>query len=575
MARELRPYQSEASEAVDEEWAEGNTRTAIVLPTGCGKTDVIADKATRNATEGRYPLILAHRDELLNQIQERCGMHAPGLRSGRIQAKVDQRGYPITVAMTPTLARPARRERLARAYESMRPDRIGRPGIVIMDECHHATSPSVMDILEWAGCFDPVDPTPTMGVTATLIRGDKRSLGDVWQSVAFSRDIAWAIGEGWLVPVRGKVVIADHVDLHKAKIRKGDYTERELGAMVAQDVDQIVKAWEEHAATPEGGHRTTVAFVPSVEACHAMAEAFTLHGYRAGVVLGDTPASERAVIYRDLEAGRLDVMVNVMVATEGWDCPPVSCVLMARPTRLPGLYTQIVGRGLRPSPSTGKTDCLVLDVVGASRGQKLTTLIDLAPTAEIDSSALDDLPCEDCGGYSLASLRRLGLTEGVDAKRCTCGLGGPAIQPPKLIGPASYEDYDLLATDDPRAVWLRTSRGVPFVVPGNDRIGVLWPEGGDLSSATTWTAGHIALTGPMDAVTLGEGLPLSEAHEVTEAWALAASPWSAQRNRGTHRQPTPGQCRKARGLGIVAPETYSQAALSEKIDILLANSRLH
>lgn len=80
------------------------------------------------------------------------------------------------------------------------------------------------------------------------------------------------------------------------------------------------------------------------------------------------------------------MLVSVMVTTEAWDCPPVSCVLIARPTKLPGLYAQMVGRGLRLSE--GKTDCLVLDAVGVSRQQKLVTLVDMMPSAVYDSSEL-------------------------------------------------------------------------------------------------------------------------------------------------------------------------------------------
>jgi len=557
MTRVLRDYQTEAVDAVYDSWSSSVTRPAIVLPTGCGKTDVIAKVLTDAARAGRPALALAHRGELLDQIGERCGMHDSSLRVGRVQARYNQVGYPITVAMTPTLANEDRRRKMP------------RPAVVVMDECHHAASPSVLSILEWAGCYDPDHPTPTMGVTATLVRGDKRSLGKVWQDVPFSRDIKWAIGEGWLVPVRGRVVVAEHMDLRRAKMSKakGDYAERELGEMVTQDVDQIVKAWQEHAAD-----RLTVAFTPSVEAAEALREEFERAGVPAGLVLGTTSPTERAEVYRDLEAGRIRVMVNVAVATEGWDCPPVSCVLVARPTQLPGLYTQIVGRGLRPSPSTGKRDCLVLDVVGASRGQRLTTLIDLAPEADYDSSPLADLPCSECGGFSNAALDR-----GVAGGPCTCERAerDPDGGRQRLQGPAAYEDYDLLSGSP--VVWLRTRAGVPFVAAG-ERWGVLWPEGGNLRTATTWTAGHVAAQGAsLDGVTLGERLPMDEAKAAVEAWALAYDQHgyaAASKSRNRSDRATAGMLRKASGLGIVGAEHMTKARVSDEISTVLASSRL-
>src|SRR6476659_1107716 len=143
-----------------------------------------------------------------------------------------------------------------------------------------------------------------------------------------------------------------------------------------------------------------------------------------------------------------------MVTTEGWDCPSVSCILQCRPTRLPGLYQQIVGRGLRPDPNNpDKDDCLVLDVVGASRYQKLTTLVDLYESAEIDSTELDDVfeeedePLEDDEGAGLE------------------------LPKPKLIGPKDYEDINLFA--DSGYVWLFTYGGTRFL-PAGDRIAVMW-----------------------------------------------------------------------------------------------------
>src|SRR5258706_4139891 len=272
MTRRLRPYQVEAVAAIEGAWSDGMLRPAIVLPTGTGKTDVIARIATDAAGAGRRVLALAHRSELLDQITQRCQMHAPRIPVGRVQAERNQVRRPIIVAMAPTPANEKRRAQLP------------RPSLVICDEAHHAASPSQVAILSWAGSFDR---TPTMGVTATMTRGDRRGLGDVWQDVVYQRSIKWAIDSGWLVEPRGRAVVTDHMDLAQAKVSRGDYQDGELGEMVAQDVDQIVKAWREHASD-----RITVAFTPNVDSARVLADEFRAAGVPVEEVYGHTPHAE-------------------------------------------------------------------------------------------------------------------------------------------------------------------------------------------------------------------------------------------------------------------------------------------
>lgn len=557
MTRTLRPYQADAVDAVRKTWADGETRTGVVLPTGTGKTDVIAKIATDMVADGGRVLAIAHRTELLDQMTARFRMHAPSQRVGRIAGPTTQRQHRLTVGMVQTLS--ARVRTGADRKLPMKPD------LVIVDECHHAASPQYLNVLDWAGSFADV---PTLGLTATMIRGDRRSLGDVWESVSYSRDIAWAIGEGYLVKPRGRVVVARHMDLNRAKVSAGDYQNDDLGAMVVQDVDEIVRSWTEHAAD-----RLTVAFTPNVESAMALAEAFRRTGVAAGEVYGNTPQTERNRTYADLAAGRIRVLVGVMVTTEGWDCPPVSCVLQARPTRLPGLYQQMVGRGLRLSPETGKDDCLVLDVVGASRTQRLTTLIDLEPTADYDSRDLDDLPCEACGNWpSKAAAERQAQPD----RLCTCvpdaGERDPDGGRRRLVGPATYEDLDLLLQES-GCVWLQTYGGTPFL-PAGDRTAILYRD----KSVDLYWAGHMASRGRKDGHWLSsapEGL--DAARQRAEAWALEVEPRIASRSaawRRDSRRPGEAQLAAADRLGIANPEAYTRARLSDEISIARTSERL-
>lgn len=535
MTRTLRPHQKTAYDAVHAEWKSGVLRTAVVHATGLGKGDLIAKMVTDEARAGGRPLVLCHRAEVLDQLTARCGGYAPEVTVGRVQAGRNQARRQVTMAMIQTVARETRRARMI------------RPSMVVIDECHRASSDSYVRALAWAGSFDR---TRTLGLTATLVRGDRKGLGDVFESVADSRDIAWGVEEGLLVRPRGRVVVADHMQLEQAKVSRGDYVDADLGSMVEQDAEQIAKAWQEHA-----GDRITIAFVPTVDSANELRDAFLAQGVAAEMVCGTTPARDREAMYARLAAGETRVLVNIFVLVEGFDVPAVSCVLQCRPTRLPGTYTQMVGRALRPHP--GKDSALILDVVGASRHQRLMTLIDLSPSAEVDTSELDALPCDDCGHQP-----------------CVCPpverdeSGGRL----KLLGPATYEDHDFFATSSLN--WLFTHGGVRFL-PAGDRMALLWPEG------ELYIAGHRTTRGYEDGRWIGPDghwdpagpLPLNEARQRAEAWALAVDPSVASRGSSWRKSGSPSDKQIAMALrcGVENPETMSKGRLSDEISIALAS----
>ena len=343
------------------------------------------------------------------------------------------------------------------------------------------------------------------------------------------------------------------MDLEHAKVSRGDYADGELGEMVEQDAPEIVKAWASHA-----GDRITVAFVPTVDSAHELRDSFLAQGVPAEAVTGSTPTAERQAMYARLAAGETRVLVNVFVLVEGWDCPEVSCILMARPTRLPSVYIQALGRGLRPS--AGKTDCLVLDVVGASRRQRLVTLIDLHESVEYNTDELDSLPCEDCGHAP-----------------CVCPPAERDLDPDggrrRLLGPAEYSDIDFFATS--QLNWLFTHGGTRFL-PCGDRMALLWPEG------ELYIAGHRTTRGYEDGRWIGPDghwdpagpLPLNEARQRAEAWALAVDPSVASRGSSWRKfggSPSDKQVAMALRCGVENPETMNKGRLSDEISIALAS----
>lgn len=529
----LRPYQTAALDRACTEWGSGVTRTAIVHPTGLGKGHIIARAVTAEAGRGGRAVVITHREEILDDLTARCGLWSPRVRVGRVQGPRDEPDAPVVMAMIQTL----RGDRLRR---------LTRPTLIVVDEAHRAPAPTYVAALAHLGAFGGVR---TLGLSATLTR-DGGGVGDVFESIADRIEISWAVDNGYLVRPHAKVVVVDHMRLDSARVSRGDYQDGELGEMVQQDTDQIVKAWLDHASG-----RVTAAFVPTVDSAHALRDEFVSAGVSAEAVVGSTPAEERRGIYGRLADGTTQVVVNVAVLTEGWDRPEVSCVLWARPTRRPSVYIQGVGRGLRLWP--GKTDCLVLDVVGASRYQRLVTLADLLPGAVVDRSALEVAPCEVC-----------------DTAPCVCGSArsGPAV----LAGPGVYEDVDLFAASE--IMWSFTVSGLRYV-PAPGRYAVLWPVPGGDGAEPLYLAGHVAQRGPTDGVRLSvDGPePLDDARRRAEVWASAQDPTITSRRAPWRRKkqpPTVAQLGIADRLGIEGAGSMTRAELSARIDLLLATRRL-
>lgn len=356
-----RPYQVDAIKALTAGWTGLNNRLAVVLPTGAGKTVVFANLISEmlDQLDGRRALVIAHREELIKQAADKIRAVRPDLRIGIVKAeRDDHQDVDVVVASIQTLAVERRR------------NAIRDIGMVIVDECHHAAARTYMDVLKHFGAWRGV---PVAGFTATMTRTDG-GLAEVWQEVVFTLDILEMIEDGYLCDVRGKRITVPGLDLDSVKTRNGDLLDGQLGqALDDSGAAQVVaEAYRQHAADRPG-----VVFTPTVDTAQSMAEAFTAAGIPAAAVWGDMPKDDRAAVLDQYKAGTVQVLTNCMVLTEGFDAPWTSCVVIARPTKSAGLYCQMAGRALRLSPETGKTDALVLDVMGASTRHKLASIVDL------------------------------------------------------------------------------------------------------------------------------------------------------------------------------------------------------
>lgn len=363
----LRPYQAEALDRVAAAEARGVRRQMLVAATGLGKTVMFCALAERR---GGRTLILAHRDELVQQAAAKVAEVWPTADVGIVKAERDEVTAQVVVASVQTLARESRLERLVAAYEDDRLllGHVDPFGLVIVDEAHHAAADSYRRILDRLRVGEDTGPL-LLGVTATPDRGDGQGLDGLFDEVVAAYDVLWGIRSGYLSDLRGIRVTLDDLDLSAVRISRGDYQAGDAGRAMqdAGSAPAVVRSWVEHAAG-----RPTLVFTPTVALAAEMAAEFVGAGIRAAYVSGETPLDERRRILADFAAGRLTVLANCAVLTEGYDEPSVACVVIARPTKSRALYTQMVGRGTRRHPD--KVDCLVLDVVGATAQHSLVTI---------------------------------------------------------------------------------------------------------------------------------------------------------------------------------------------------------
>lgn len=336
---ELRPYQEEARVAIEREWDEGRDRTLLVLPTGCGKTIVFSMVAKDAVMQGGRVLILAHRGELLEQAADKL-MSATGL--GCSVEKAEQTslyGFErVTVGSVQTLMRQKRLDQFA-------PDHFDT---IVVDEAHHALSDSYQTVLRH------FKGAKVLGVTATPDRGDRRNLGEYFDSLAYEYTLPKAIKEGYLCPIKAQT-IPIKLDLSSVAISSGDFKASDLGSVLDPYLEQIADEMVAAGCLD----RKTVVFLPLIDTSQKFRDILVRHGFRAAEVNGNS--KDRAEILQDFESDRYNVLCNSMLLTEGWDCPSVDCIIVLRPTKVRSLYCQMVGRGTRLSPETGKDHLLLLD----------------------------------------------------------------------------------------------------------------------------------------------------------------------------------------------------------------------
>jgi len=338
----LRDYQQLSIDKLKKSLSTKHKRPILVAPTGSGKTHIAVAVIHLALNKGNSVLFLAPRRELIYQARDRLADH--NITSGIIMSGEPRSPYErVQIASFDTLH-----------ARGMRTDRMVMPdaNVVIVDEAHLSIAATRKKIIDY------YSDSVVIGLTATPARGDGKGLGEIYDDLIVSVSMSDLVKQGHLVPAR--YFAPSKPDLSKLKTSKGDYVVKELEKRVdkPQLVGEVIENWLNIA--PD---RQTVVFCVTRSHARHVLDEFLLRGIKAGYLDGDTPLEERKQVLADIASGDIQVLVNIFVATFGWDCPSISCVVLARPTKNITLYLQTAGRGLRTCD--GKDDCIIIDHSGA------------------------------------------------------------------------------------------------------------------------------------------------------------------------------------------------------------------
>ncbi len=377
----LRDYQIAAVEAVETEWEECAS-TLICMPTGTGKTQVFSEIVRRRLNRGDA-IVIAHREELIFQaatrLQQITGVD-PGIEMASMHAGDGLwAGEHIVVSTVQTQNSRGRMDQFP-------PKRFAT---LIIDEAHHAPAKTYQAVIDH---YRQNPDLRVLGVTATPDRHDEKALGQVFETVAYDYELPAAIEDGWLVPIRQSMHLIDGLDYSEVRTVAGELNMGDVAKIVEQEGIVHEFAWP---IIEEAGDRKTLVFCVTVLQAELLAAILNRHKPESAEwISGKTPKEDRRKIIKAYFEGKFQFLVNVGVATEGFDDPGIQCVAMARPTKSRALYAQMIGRATRVLPGvldgivdaidrrsqiaeSSKPFCQVIDFVGNTGTHKLITTADI------------------------------------------------------------------------------------------------------------------------------------------------------------------------------------------------------
>lgn len=407
---ELRDYQQDLLGRAQDALAAPKARALMQLPTGGGKTRIAAALLYWWLGNGRKAVWLTHRTELSNQtcgVLNKSGVPAVNTLEWYVDDPAPTWQSGVVILMAQTVSRRNRFNVVWRRYNPQ--------DLLIIDEAHHATAAGwARAIRQWPG--------PVVGLTATPWRLSKTEGFDhLFNTLILGPQIADLQYQGHLANAKVLMPEPDDLILGGEITATGDYSEAGIvGANQGREIwtAGVLRFWQRYAQD-----RQTIVYAVSVAHAENLIAVFNEANIPAAALLGDTPLPEREQSIRRFSDNRLKVLVNVAVATEGFDLPDAACVVLTRPTMSLALYLQMVGRGLRPKSDGG--NCLILDLAGNVERHGFpedNRKWSLAPRGQQDGlGSKPVVRCPECAGVSPAAshhCRECGHPFGKDCGRC-------------------------------------------------------------------------------------------------------------------------------------------------------------
>lgn len=440
---QLRDYQEDAIQSVYDYYGTGHDgNPLLVLPTGAGKSLIQAEfvRRTVQAWPDQRIIVATHVKELIEQNAGKLEALWPRAPMGIVNAGMGRRQYTAQI--------------IYGSVQSMyrRPRVIGHTDLLLIDEAHLVPRASDTMYGTFIDALRAINPAmKVIGLTATPYRTDSGLLhegdGALFTDIAYDLPITTLIDRGYLVPVRAKST-TEKADLSGVRTRAGEFraddAERAMTAdgLTLRAVDEIIRRADDR--------RSWLIFAVNLHHAEMVLDALRMRGVRSEMVSGETPKRERERVIAEYREGRIRALVNVGVLTTGFDAPATDLLALLRPTKSPGLHVQMIGRGMRTSPETGKTDCLVLDFAGNCARHGPIAEIHIAATTKASgpskgssSTELGEPPSKECPSCG----------EIVAARAVICD----ACRKPFPVKHADRPDEDVDVVSAPSTKWLEVT----------------------------------------------------------------------------------------------------------------------
>lgn len=331
MKQALRPYQNETLDAFNEIVDKGIKRVLTVSPTGTGKTTMFSKLASENQNSKKV-LTVVHRTELVDQIAARYIQFGiePQIISNEVSA--DDR-FQVYIATIQSLA--------AMKYKV-------KADLIIIDECHHSPASTYLEL------WDRFPNAIIAGFTATPCRLDGKSFRGIYDQMINLYPISWFIERGYLV--QPKHYVCYNMDLKEIPQRSGEFVRKKASEKSREPkvLANIVKSYQRYSHG-----KKAIVFANDLQHSNDIVRRFNEVGIPAAHIDGSMTGTERAKVVADYTSGKLLVLSNFDIVSEGFDVPDTDTVILARPTTSLSVFIQMIGRALRPMP--GKTHAYILD----------------------------------------------------------------------------------------------------------------------------------------------------------------------------------------------------------------------